>query len=79
MGGLPFFLPLVYNSKVMKLISKTGFNLVLGGEYIYFVDRDENEQDKFLKTNLETITEINKDEYILAKCGSPVNNLDPYA
>jgi hypothetical protein len=53
----------------MKLISKTGFGFFCDDNFIFFIGRDEKNQDKFFKTDLDNLSEISKEEYMKIKFG----------
>lgn len=53
----------------MKLISKGGFSFFCSNDFIFFIDRDESNTDRFFKTNLDILLEIGKDEYTKIKFG----------
>jgi len=60
----------------MKLISKKGFDFVCKEDYIFFIERDENHEDKFFKTDLNKLFEISKDEYTTIKFGKTWSTLE---
>lgn len=53
----------------MKLISKKGFDFFCSKDFVFFIDRDENYNDKFFKTDLDKFSEISKEEYTTLKFG----------
>ncbi len=53
----------------MKLISKKGFNFFCSDNFLFFIDRNEKEEDVFFKTDLDKFSEISKEEYTKIKFG----------
>lgn len=63
----------------MKLISKKAFGFYCNSDFLLFIDRDEQDHDKFFKTNLDKIFEITEDEYVENKFGKCWRTLEsPY-
>ncbi len=60
----------------MKLISKKGFDFFCSGDFMFFIDRDEKNNDKFFKTDLDIFSEIGKDEYTNIKFGKAWRTLE---
>jgi len=60
----------------MKLISKKGFDFFCSDDFVFFIDRDENDRDKFFKTDLDKLSEITIDEYTNIKFGKSWRTLE---
>ena len=60
----------------MKLISKKGFDFFCSNDFVFFIDRDENDKDKFFKTDLNKLLEISIDEYTNIKFGKSWRTID---
>ncbi len=60
----------------MKLISKKGFDFFCSDNFVFFIDRDENDKDKFFKTDLDKLSEISIEEYTNIKFGKSWRSLD---
>ena len=53
----------------MRLISKNGFDFICDGDFIFFIERAENHNIRFFKTDLDKLLEIGLDEYTNIKFG----------